>query len=246
MAATTVGVVFATWRVLFTRSGGRAPNSYLTAMGVTIALAAGSLAWAIRADSRTGGERVDPGTAAAGLVDDHGEEAADCRPTRAEREAGARLINDTRAGAARFQSIATAAVEGYRSAFNPPVQTDHYVNFGYATDGKVLDPAHPEALMYTLTSRGPVLVGVMYLTNKSGDPGPEVGGCLTRWHVHDNLCFAPDTMAISGFTSAPGQCAPGLVHLVPPAALHVWFFDVPGGPFATEIDAPYLASRLGP
>jgi len=34
--------------------------------------------------------------------------------------------------------------------------------------------------------------------------------------------------------------------LVPPAALHVWFVDVLGGRFASDVDAGYLAAKLGP
>jgi hypothetical protein len=245
VAATVVGVVGATAQALRGRSRGRASTTYLTAMGVTMALAAASLGWAAWTESRHESREVATGTAGAALMDDHADDG-DCRPTDSERKAAARLVDDTRAATARFQSITTAAVEGYRSASNPPLATDHYVNGAYATDGKVLDPTRPEALMYTLTSHGPILVGVMFLTNNSGEAGPEIGGCLTRWHVHDNLCYAPDTMAISGFTTKPGECPNGLVHLLPPAALHVWLLDVPGGPFAEEMNPEFLAARLGP
>ncbi|HWC09690.1 MAG TPA: hypothetical protein VG455_00560 [Acidimicrobiales bacterium] len=243
VATTVVGIVLATTQVLRGRSWGRASTTYLTVMGVVVALAAASLGWAGWTEARHGSE----GGSAAGalLMDDHGH-TEDCRPSREDREAAARLLDDTRAGTARFQSIAIAAAEGYRSGSPAPLPTDHYVNAAHLTDGKVLDPARPEALMYTLTAHGPILVGAMYLTNQSGEAGPEVGGCLTRWHVHDNLCFAPDTLAISGFTSDAGECPSGLVHLVPPAALHVWLLDVPGGPFAAEMDAEFLAARLGP
>ena len=250
VATTVVGIVGATAQALRGRSRGRASTTYLTAMGVTVTLAAASLGWATwtesRHESRSESRDVAAGATGAALMDDHGAAGADCRPTDADRKAAARLVDDTRAATARLQSITTAAVEGYRSAFDPPLATDHYVNVAYATDGKVLDPARPEALMYTLTRHGPILVGVMFLTNHSGEAGPEVGGCLTRWHVHDNLCYAPDTLAISGFTSEPGECPPGLVHLLPPAALHVWLLDVPGGPFAEEMDPEFLAARLGP
>jgi hypothetical protein len=246
VAATVVGTVGATWQALRGRSRGRASTTYLTAMGVTVALAGAGLGWAAWTEARHESEDVAAGAPGTALADDHGDDGTDCRPTEAQREAAARLLDDARAGAARFQSITTAAAEGYRSPSSTPLATEHYVSVAYVTDGKVLDPARPEALMYTLTSHGPILVGVMYLTNKSGEVGPEVGGCLTRWHVHDNLCYAPDTMTIRAFTSAPGQCPDGLVHVLPPAALHVWFLDVPGGPFAEEVDAPFLAARLGP
>jgi hypothetical protein len=53
----------------------------------------------------------------------------------------------------------------------------------------------------------------------------------------------PGTMTAG---ETPGQCPHGLVHLLPPAALHVWVLDVPGGPFAEEMDPSFLAARLGP
>jgi hypothetical protein len=100
--------------------------------------------------------------------------------------------------------------------------------------------------MYTPTAKGMVLVGVMYLMNVPGEFGPEPGGCLTRWHVHANVCFNAAFQAVSEL-QAPGEACPdGAFRYVPPPALHVWFLDVPGGRFAPEVDAKFLAKAVGP
>ena len=39
-------------------------------------------------------------------------------------------------------------------------------------------------LVYANTSKGPVLLGAMYLMPGPGVPGLQIGGCLTRWHAH--------------------------------------------------------------
>src|SRR5437764_674511 len=128
-----------------------------------------------------------------------------------------------------------------------PTLTEHYANVAYTQDGRVLDPNRPEALMYTPTSKGMVLVGVMYMMNVPGEFGPEPGGCLTRWHVHANVCFSAATFAPTSQLDEPGETCPGgEFRYIPPPALHVWFVDVPGGRFAPEVDAQYLAKKLGP
>jgi hypothetical protein len=81
-----------------------------------------------------------------------------------------------------------------------------------------------------------VLVAAVYLMNRAGEPGREVGGCLTRWHVHDELCSSdPAKGMISGARTRGGRCPPGQVAWAAPPLLHVWTIDVPGGPFAPHV-----------
>jgi hypothetical protein len=53
-------------------------------------------------------------------------------------------------------------------------------------DGKVLDPAAPETLMYGYRGHGQwTLVGVMYTANEAYPQAPpDPGGPITRWHYH--------------------------------------------------------------
>ncbi len=138
-----------------------------------------------------------------------------------------------------------ATNEGYRPVTPPSWSTVHYVNPAYLGDGSVLDPARPEALIYANTGRGPVLAAGMYLMNRPGEPGPDVGGCLTRWHTHTDLCFSPEALQVVGFVAGDGTCSQGSISYVPPDMMHVWVVDVPGGPFAHEVDGAALARSLG-
>ena len=57
---------------------------------------------------------------------------------------------------------------------------------------------------------------------------PELGGKLTQWHVHDNLCFAGPRVA--GLTDAEGNCAAGLTKGDETPMIHVWIESHPCGP----------------
>lgn len=65
----------------------------------------------------------------------------------------------------------------------------HVINRAYLHDGKVLNPAAPEALMYEYEGNGNwKLVGVMYIANEAYPQAPPVpGGPITRWHYHGDL-----------------------------------------------------------
>jgi hypothetical protein len=84
------------------------------------------------------------------------------------------------------------------------------------------------------------LIGVMYLTNHPGEFGPEVGGCLTRWHVHTNVCWSVTTLQPVRELEPGETCGTDTFLYIPPPALHVWLADVPGGRFAAEVEADAL------
>lgn len=65
------------------------------------------------------------------------------------------------------------------------------------------------------------------------DTVPDIGGALTQWHIHDNLCFTNDSAPlVAGLTDASGNCLPPLVKLQPVPMIHVWIVPEPCGPFA--------------
>ena len=65
------------------------------------------------------------------------------------------------------------------------------------------------------------------------DQVPDVGGKLTQWHIHDNLCFTPtDPPVVAGITFGGGTCRPPLRTLTPVPMIHVWIVSHPCGPFA--------------
>jgi hypothetical protein len=168
-----------------------------------------------------------------------------CHPTLAQSRAASRLAADTRRGLARFVHLRDARAAGYAPHRPGPEAIKHYFNPAYVTDGRVLDPARPEGLLYAFTARGPVVVAAVYLMNPAGEPDRAVDGCLTPWHVHDNLCSSdPGSGMITGVRSPGGQCPPGQVPWAATLMLHTWVIDIPGGPFAPGDQASAIFRQL--
>jgi hypothetical protein len=67
--------------------------------------------------------------------------------------------------------------------------------------------------------------------NSTLDDVPELGGALTQWHVHDNLCFATNGR-VGGLTGSDGTCDPPLVKGQAVPMIHVWITPHVCGPFA--------------
>jgi hypothetical protein len=167
----------------------------------------------------------------------HGDD--DAQPTAEERAAADRLVAATKAGVARFADIAAAEAAGYRIvtpfAFYG-ARAAHFHNDAYALDGTALDPERPEDLVYLKQDDGQlVLIGVMYLAPVGA--GPAVGGPLTQWHTHDDLCGNVDGLVP---TLPSGECPPGTGPLGV-EMLHVWLVDHPEGPFA-DIPPPSVVT----
>jgi hypothetical protein len=168
-----------------------------------------------------------------------------CHATPAQRVAAARLLAVTRLAAARFRELRDARAAGYAPHVVTPKSVKHYFNPAYVTDGRVLDPARPEGLLYAHTTRGPVLVAAVYLMNRAGEPVRAVGGCLTPWHAHANHCSSdPAGGRIDGVRDRDGRCPPGQVPWATPPMLHTWMIELPDGPFATHVDGQAVFYQL--
>jgi hypothetical protein len=168
-----------------------------------------------------------------------------CQPTSAQVAAANKLVADTRGGLARFVDLRDALAVGYAPHRRAREAIKHYFNPTYVTDGRVLDPARPEGLLYAYTTRGPVVVAAVYLMNRAGEPGRAVGGCLTQWHVHDNLCSSdPANGMITGLRTRGGRCPPGQVSWAAPPMMHTWIINIPGGPFAHQVPASAAFRQL--
>ncbi len=178
-----------------------------------------------------------------GVTHDHGEAVA---ITTEQLQAAQRLYAEAKAGTQRFADINLALQEGYFLLAGGPSGLAHYHNQAYHTDGKVLDPERPEELIYLRTRGGAAtLVGVMYLMPAPDEAGPRVGGPLTAWHAHDNLCASIALWRITGFTDKDGKCAPGSVFMgKTPEMLHVWVVDNPNGVFSDEMEPAALLRLL--
>jgi hypothetical protein len=243
LVAAAVGVVGAAWIrfgvTVDPRRSRRARGVLLLSVAYITALSAVGLSRAASAELAAHGQGPDHVHAtghATGHETAHATGA--CRATPAQRGAAARLLAGTRrAAAGRFLDLRDARTAGYAPHGPNPKSVKHYFSPAYVTDGRVLDPARPEGLVYAHTTRGPVLVAAVYLMNRAGEPAREVGGCLTRWHTHANLCSSdPANGRIDGALDRDGRCPRGQVPWASPAMLHTWMIELPDGPFATHVD----------
>jgi len=149
--------------------------------------------------------------------------------TPAERAAAANIVEAARIALVRYADPAVAAADGYH--VNGLAGIDfHAANPGYEHDDRVLDPAHPETLVYAVAPDGrPVLMGAMFLMPKIGSPGPTIGGPLTVWHAHQHVCFSLTPPALAGLLSPFGACPVGTIDVpLTPEMIHIWI--VPGAP----------------
>ena len=138
-----------------------------------------------------------------------------------------RLIADTVASVEKYHHLDDAIEAGYVQ-IAPPFNGEgaHYLNLAYMGDGQFLNPERVESLVY----RDDTLEAAMYMMDTADQPGVDVAGCLTPWHLHDNLCIADgfQILALSDW----GDCPSGSENRPTPPMLHVWLIPHEGGPFA--------------
>jgi hypothetical protein len=171
----------------------------------------------------------------------HAHGALDTTPPTPDQErAAAVLLERSHASMARFADVAVAKRAGYRVIHNIDDVVLHYGHLGYMGDGRTLDPDHMESLIYVHVAGRDLLVGGMYLM-PIGETGPAIGGSLTRWHAHDDLCLDP--VKILALAQTSKGCPPGSVVRKTGEMLHVWAIAYPGGPFA-DLDATRLRTAV--
>lgn len=165
----------------------------------------------------------------------------DAPVTAAQKAAAESLVLRTRAALVNLPNLKTAYAAGYQDA-NISGPLYHVTNYKYLTDGKTLDPSAIESLVYFKSPSGTsLLLGAMYVANGLAD-GPLVGGALTSWHSHTNLCVNELTGTALN-PGANGTCAPGSAVEPTGQMLHVWAVPYDGGPFA-ELDAGALTKAI--
>jgi hypothetical protein len=161
-------------------------------------------------------------------------QSTNATPTPPQREAAARLLADTSTGIALYRDWRVARAAGYRPGV-PFGGVAHWTNPAYAR-GPVLDPRRPQALVYVRGHSGPLLAGAMFQMPRRGELGPDPGGPLTAWHVHQDLCVSVVGLQVS-LATPYATCPLGAVIVTLPAMLHVWTVNNPaGGPFAIDLD----------
>jgi hypothetical protein len=154
-------------------------------------------------------------------------------PTQQRR--AEQLIRDTIVALHRYEFPLAAYAAGYRS-IGDRVTVEHYVNWSYTDDGHILDPLRPESIVYQKRDGVQRAVAAMYQLpfGSTFADVPDVGGPLTQWHVHGNLCLTndPEQKILSSFTEIGGACPPGTSKAGNTPMLHVWVVPTPCGPFA--------------
>jgi hypothetical protein len=152
--------------------------------------------------------------------------------TPQQQAAAENLLSITLTRLPQFEDYKVAESMGFVSIGDGFLGHEHYLNRANMTDDKLLDPDYPESLVYDTSVEPKRLVAAMYMMN-SGDTladVPELGGKLTQWHVHDNLCFTGPRVV--GLTDAEGQCPPGQTKGEETPMIHVWIEPHACGPFA--------------
>jgi hypothetical protein len=156
--------------------------------------------------------------------------------TPAEQKRAENLIKATIIDLKRFETPVQAYAAGYRSIGDRITGDEHYVNWSYSNDGHILDPMRPESVVYEYRNGVQRAVAAMYSLpfGSRFTDAPDVGGALTQWHVHANLCLSDNAQqrVVSGLTSVGGTCPPGSAKLGNTPMLHVWVVPNPCGPFA--------------
>jgi hypothetical protein len=161
--------------------------------------------------------------------------------TQEQMAAATRLVEETRAGAARYADLAVAHAAGYTGGVTGPAS--HLENERFKRAGGILDPTRPAQLVYAATADGPLLLGVVYVMPTPRQIGPEVGGALTQWHTH-SVCLTVAPPFVAGLVTPFGTCSLAAISFVTPEMLHVWVVDNPKGPFAEDFDAAALEALL--
>jgi hypothetical protein len=156
--------------------------------------------------------------------------------TLAQQARAENLIAITLLRLPQFNTPEKATAAGFISIGDRITGFEHYINLSYFDDGRILDPDHPESLVYENNSNGDGgqhLASAMYMLapNKTLADVPDIGGKLTQWHIHNNLCFT-STGQVAGLTSNGGSCPAGLNKGSQAPMIHVWIEPQTCGPFS--------------
>jgi hypothetical protein len=160
--------------------------------------------------------------------------------TPAELLRAEQLVRDTLRDLPRYADPNVAYSDGYRSIGDSITGDEHFVKWAYLSDGRILDSKHPESLVYEMRNGRKTLVAAMYTLEIGQGFGdvPDIGGPLTQWHVHNDLCLANDPTdplrkVVSSLTTVNGTCPAGTTKAGGVPMIHVWIVKNACGPFAS-------------
>jgi hypothetical protein len=159
-------------------------------------------------------------------------------PTAAQVQAAADLIKATDASLVRYEDVNAAIAAGYTDRLETNGE-EHLLYAGDDDSYQGLDPQHPSSLVYAINVSGhaPILLGAMYMMPEGVD-GPQVGGGLTEWHTHLQVCQGGKVI-IAGFdVEVGGHCNPSTwKDRYTTQMLHVWVVPYSGGVFSDDLSS---------
>jgi hypothetical protein len=153
--------------------------------------------------------------------------------TPQEQARAENLLAATVHGLSQWSDPAFDETQGFRSIHDGATGVEHYVNRAFMEDDVMLDPDKPESLVFDTTVTPKKLVAAMYMATPGTtlDGVPDIGGPLTQWHIHNNLCFTAEGK-VGGLTQPDGSCKAPLFKGPETPMIHVWIEPHPCGPFA--------------
>jgi hypothetical protein len=105
--------------------------------------------------------------------------------TQAQQASADDLLADVRTTLATYANVDAAVAAGYRAPKDQRGPLAHYLNPTTVRAGRVLDPAHPNGLVYYTGGSGkPVLLGAFYVA-PARVVVPDTAGNLVVWHSHN-------------------------------------------------------------
>jgi len=168
--------------------------------------------------------------------------------THAQRSALQQQIEQARAAAAQYPTVASAEAAGYaRSTVYVPCIGAHYTNVGLAIR---FDPRRPSELLYDGSTPDAKIVGLSYLVYHHNGAPPGFAGPNDHWHQHNangGLCLKGGEV-VGGEEISRADCAARGGHktlLIDIWMLHAWVvpgFECTWGVFSGE--CPELGGRI--
>jgi hypothetical protein len=137
------------------------------------------------------------------------------------------LIERTEAALPAFGDPDELAAMGFVNfGVTAPGGWDHWTNQAWIDDEHILDPGHPESLVFRFTETGGYeLEAAMFFLPSQYDLTniPEELAWVPGWHQHPELCVWPDG-TFAGLANGDGTCSAGAPSDMPPM-MHVWIVD---------------------
>lgn len=171
--------------------------------------------------------------------------------TAAQRAEMLDLIARTEAALPQFADVDRLESLGFHDfGIAAPGGYVHYINRAWINDEFILDPDHPESLLFQweyddITGEGTLVLKAAMFFLPDGttmDSIPADIAWLPGWHVHPDICITDD-LRFAGLANADGSCTTGHPQDGPPMT-HVWITDNGCGDRFSMVDTMGLMCEM--